>query len=161
MFVFDDGPTAHTAEILTLLKKYQQRAVFFLIGERIDRRRDIVKWIADDGHEVGNHTMTHPRLPLLTIAEQGDEIARCRDTITSTIGREPRAFRPPFVAYTPETLKLAVDLGHSELVLASSIGDYRLDAEGIVARAAGKGFIGLHELPQTVEALPRLPEAVA
>lgn len=156
MLIFDDGPTALTPRILDLLAQHNQRAVFFLIGDRIPDRRNTVERIIGEGHAVGNHTMSHQRLTLLEDAAVHSEIEWCRDAIAEVTGEEPTAFRPPFVAYTDRILEIAQDLGHDTMVLTPSLGDYALDPYEIVERAEGVEIIGLHELPQTLAALPQL-----
>lgn len=115
----------------------------------------------DEGHAIGNHTTSHPRLTELGSSAVMDEIASCRDAIEAVTGTPPRSFRPPFAAYDGRVLEIAGLLGHDRLVLAPSLGDYALSTEAIVERAVGADFLGLHELPQTVAALPRILEACA
>src|SRR5215831_7729661 len=60
---FDDGPNdPHTMRLLEVLARHNARATFFLIGKYVQQRPDIVRAIAAAGHEIGNHTFTHPNL---------------------------------------------------------------------------------------------------
>src|SRR4051812_7028333 len=61
---YDDGPNdPHTLHLLDVLAKHNVKATFFLVGRHIQQRPDIVRRIHVEGHEIGNHTQTHPRLP--------------------------------------------------------------------------------------------------
>src|SRR3954462_12496951 len=64
---YDDGPNdPHTLHLLDVLAKHEVRATFFLLGKFVQQRPEIVARIVAAGHAIGNHTQTHPRLPLLT-----------------------------------------------------------------------------------------------
>ena len=64
---FDDGPSEkYTGRILNLLKKYNVRATFFLVGTNVCMAPDIVKRESREGHELGNHTFTHPHMKTQT-----------------------------------------------------------------------------------------------
>ena len=71
---FDDGPSAWTPLVLDLLRENDARASFFLIGERVRERPDDVRRIVAEGHEVGSHTLTHPRLTEIPDDEVRSEI---------------------------------------------------------------------------------------
>ncbi|MCJ8014573.1 polysaccharide deacetylase family protein [Paenibacillus sp. KQZ6P-2] len=96
---FDDGPhPKNTLKILELLKKYDAKATFFMLGNRVDFYPDVVKKIADQGHELGNHTWDHKDLTTLSTAEAIQEVERTNQAIKSAAGREPTVFRPPYGA---------------------------------------------------------------
>jgi len=94
---FDDGPhPKNTLKILELLKKYDAKATFFMLGNRVDFYPDIVKEIANQGHELGNHTWDHNDLKTLSKAEAIQEVERTNQAIKSAAGRELTVFRPPY-----------------------------------------------------------------
>src|SRR3954467_14915230 len=67
---YDDGPNdPHTLHLLDVLAKHDVKATFFLVGRFVQQRPDIVARIVAEGHVIGNHTQTHPRLPLLNASE--------------------------------------------------------------------------------------------
>ncbi|MDR0269361.1 polysaccharide deacetylase family protein [Paenibacillus sp.] len=100
---FDDGPhPKDTLKILELLKKYDAKATFFMLGGRVDFYPDVVKKIADQGHELGNHTWDHKDLKTLSTAEAIQEVERTNQAIKSAVGREPTVFRPPYGARNKE-----------------------------------------------------------
>src|SRR5690242_9013336 len=66
---YDDGPNdPHTLRLLEVLAKHDARATFFLIGQFVEHRPDIVREILQAGHAIGNHTFTHPRLIFTSFA---------------------------------------------------------------------------------------------
>jgi peptidoglycan/xylan/chitin deacetylase (PgdA/CDA1 family) len=94
----DDGPDPQTTPaLLDLLESHQAKAVFFLIGVKAARHPDLVRMIAGRGHELGNHTHTHP-LAFFWCAGPGRtarEIDACSDAIEAAAGLRPRFFRSP------------------------------------------------------------------
>ncbi|MEK4485304.1 polysaccharide deacetylase family protein [Psychrobacillus sp. FSL H8-0484] len=96
---FDDGPhPKNTLKIIDLLDKYDAKATFFMLGNRVDFYPEIAKKVADEGHELGNHTWNHKDLTTLSKEEGIQEVEKTNETIKSATGREPTAFRPPYGA---------------------------------------------------------------
>src|SRR5580692_5349503 len=88
---FDDGPNDfYTPRLLDLLAQHQVRATFFLIGNFVRDRPEIVRQIHAAGHLIGNHTTTHPWLPLLSPRRVRNELAFCNATIEDAIGQRVR-----------------------------------------------------------------------
>lgn len=132
---YDDGPNdPHTGRLLDILDRHQVRATFFLIGRFVRQRPDIARAIADAGHLVGNHTMTHPLLVLRSPAEARRELAGCKAAIEDAIGQPAGLFRPPHGGRRPDVLRTARELG-MEPVMWNAMGcDWRcISAEEIVA----------------------------
>ena len=98
---FDDGPhPTLTPKLLDILKARQVRATFYLIGNRVTTWPDIVRRIAAEGHEIGNHSWSHPMLSKLSDAKVAEEIDRTSEAIYRVTGRPPVTFRPPYGAFT-------------------------------------------------------------
>ncbi len=93
---FDDGPGVATPAILDTLKRSGVRATFFLLGENVDRFPQLARRIADEGHEIANHTYSHPILIWKTPGKIAWEITRAQDVIERATGRRPKLFRPPY-----------------------------------------------------------------
>ena len=94
---FDDGPDpVFTPQVLDILAQFGAQATFFVIGKRAERYPEIIRAIADAGHEVGNHTYGHRPLWLLSPQQTRREIDRCAHGLTTILGEPPRYFRPPW-----------------------------------------------------------------
>jgi peptidoglycan-N-acetylglucosamine deacetylase len=94
---FDDGPTARTEEALTILGDHGARATFFMVGASITGHEPLLRKVVDQGHEIGNHSFHHPKLPSLA------EVKAASGLVRSITGVTPRSYRPPFGAITIET----------------------------------------------------------
>jgi len=93
---FDDGPSESTPALLEILEANQVPATFFMCGQNVRRWPGIARAVADRGHELGNHTDTHPRLDFHASDFIFHEIAMAQETILTTTGFTPRLFRAPF-----------------------------------------------------------------
>jgi cellulose synthase/poly-beta-1,6-N-acetylglucosamine synthase-like glycosyltransferase/peptidoglycan/xylan/chitin deacetylase (PgdA/CDA1 family) len=94
---FDDGPDGvYTPQILDILKKYNIKATFFTVGNNIEDNLSIVKRIIQEGHEIGNHTFTHPNISHLSQRQLGFELNAHNLLLQSLTGRGSLLFRPPF-----------------------------------------------------------------
>jgi len=98
---FDDGPhPVHTPALLDWLKEHQIKATFFVLGQNAKRYPELVKRIAAEGHEIGNHTWSHVKLTTAKPEVLRSEIKRTHDLIVSLTGKPPVSFRPPYGALT-------------------------------------------------------------
>src|SRR5437588_8991599 len=92
---FDDGPSESTPAILEILARHKIPATFFLCGANVDRLPAIARDIVAAGHEIGNHTYSHPYLFLRTRAGIAEELSRAQKAIHASTGATPRWFRAP------------------------------------------------------------------
>ena len=90
----EDTPT-----LIDILGRYQIRATFFVVGEWVDRCAESVKALHDAGHEVMNHSDTHPYMTKLAPAKQAAELNACSDRIEAITGVRPTLFRAPYGDY--------------------------------------------------------------
>jgi peptidoglycan-N-acetylglucosamine deacetylase len=98
---FDDGPSsANTPRLLEMLKQRNIKATFFLIGQNAAANPDIVRQILADGHEIGNHSWTHPQLSKLSDDRVKTEITKTQEAIKEASGFTPTILRPPYGAIT-------------------------------------------------------------
>lgn len=106
---FDDGPDPKsTIQILEILKKYDAKATFFMLGSRVEYYPDAAKAVKLEGHEIGNHSWNHPDLSKMPIANALEEINRTRDIIQKVTGEKPTVFRPPYGAFTDQLSKQTI-----------------------------------------------------
>ena len=146
---FDDGPSESTPALLDVLAAHQVTATFFMCGKNVRRCPDIARAVAAAGHEIGNHSDSHPRLHFRSPEFIYRELALAQETIRAATGQIPRLFRAPFgvrwfgMRSAQKRLQL---LG----VMWTIIGrDWRLPATQVatrVLRNAGNGaIICLHD----------------
>ncbi len=98
LITIDDGPDPHdTPLLLDLLDRYQTKAVFFMIGEKVRAHPELAQEVVRRGHEIGNHTMTHPQASFWCAGpwRTRREIEDCQKTIGEITGVMPRWFRAP------------------------------------------------------------------
>ncbi|HEY3416079.1 MAG TPA: polysaccharide deacetylase family protein, partial [Armatimonadota bacterium] len=93
---FDDGPNPlYTPSILAELKRYNAHATFFLVGKMVQLYPDLATQIMGEGHELANHTYTHPNITKLSKNEVIAEVLRNRTMIKDVTGVQTYLFRPP------------------------------------------------------------------
>jgi peptidoglycan-N-acetylglucosamine deacetylase len=111
LLTFDDGPDPKvTPKVLDVLKKYDARAVFFLIGKNAESYPDLVRRMIAEGHIIGNHTYSHSNLfDLLASKAMQVELLKTQQLILEISGVSIRWFRPPFGVTNP-MLKKALNL---------------------------------------------------
>ncbi len=160
----DDGPDRRdTPAILDLLSRHQAKAAFFVIGRKVDALRELVWQAHRSGHQIGNHTYSHPSGFFWALGSSATrlEIERGRDSITAATGQAPAVFRSP-VGMTNPFVHPALD--GQRLIGWSASGLDGLSARGgaVVDRLMKKlrpgAILVLHEggAPGRVETLARL-----
>jgi peptidoglycan/xylan/chitin deacetylase (PgdA/CDA1 family) len=111
---FDDGPTQeYTPQILEILRQNNTKATFFVVGKRVRQSCDLLRQIYQEGHEIGNHTDTHPYLTRVTKESQRQEIQNTQLSVNRCLNFNypMNWFRAPYGDQNPETLGLVRELG--------------------------------------------------
>ena len=108
---FDDGPSRWTPLMLDLLHEHEARATFFVIGARVREHPELVKRIVAEGHELGSHTLTHPRLTEIPEDEVRAEITGGLDAVEEVLGDRPKLFRAPGFYADRRELAIVEELG--------------------------------------------------
>lgn len=123
---FDDGPNpAATPRLLDLLDRHKVRATFFLIGNYVRACPELARETAARGHQICNHTQTHPNLFWLGRARLRQELEHCQVAIGEAIGQTPRWMRPPFGGRGPFLDAIAKQMGFRGVVMWTQIpGDW-------------------------------------
>lgn len=101
-----------TPKILEILRKYNVKTTFFLVGFWIENNPDMAKRIVEEGHEIGNHSSTHPKMGGLSEEKIYEELKRTHDIIKETTGFETTLFRPPFGDYSNTLIRAAEKFGY-------------------------------------------------
>jgi peptidoglycan-N-acetylglucosamine deacetylase len=120
---FDDGPGDATPAVLDALAELKLRATFFVIGQQVPERADLLRRMVDAGHEVGVHAWEHPNL-VDAPDRAADELDRCSAIVRETTGNSPRLFRPPLGAWTPDLVTAAEQRGMTTVLWDVNPHDY-------------------------------------
>ncbi|MGM9790405.1 MAG: polysaccharide deacetylase family protein [Candidatus Cryptobacteroides sp.] len=110
---FDDGPEpGRTEKILDVLAERNAKAVFFLIGSKIEGNEALVERMLAEGHRVGIHSWSHSwTFPLMSVSQMSDEIERCGKTLEGIAGGPVKFFRPPFGVVNPTVARVVRRFG--------------------------------------------------
>lgn len=112
-FTFDDGPhPVYTHQVLEIFRRAGGRATFFMIGKEMEAHPEIAAEVHREGHEIANHTYTHPDLTKLTIEEAGGELQLAENLVQEVTGQPARCFRPPYFGVNDDILSLAAERGY-------------------------------------------------
>jgi peptidoglycan-N-acetylglucosamine deacetylase len=123
---FDDGPNpAITAHLLELLGRHDAHATFFVVGKFARECPGLLKEIAARGHQLGNHSDTHPNLFFCGPNETRLELLRCTDAIQQAVWAAPTWFRPPFGYRSPWLSEIVHRLGMRTVIWTVLPGDWR------------------------------------
>jgi cellulose synthase/poly-beta-1,6-N-acetylglucosamine synthase-like glycosyltransferase/spore germination protein YaaH/peptidoglycan/xylan/chitin deacetylase (PgdA/CDA1 family) len=96
---FDDGPDPRwTPQVLDILKRHNIKASFFMIGANVAAYPDLVQRVFAEGHEIGNHSFTHPNMMHASPERVRLELVACQRALEAVLGRSVTLFRPPFNA---------------------------------------------------------------
>lgn len=108
---FDDGPhPTYTVQVLDLLEQYGAKGTFFLVGEHAEKNPEIVFRMHEYGHEIANHTYTHPFTT--SIPKIMEEIKQTNDALFSITGDSPKLFRPVEGNYNEQLVDAVVKEGY-------------------------------------------------
>jgi cellulose synthase/poly-beta-1,6-N-acetylglucosamine synthase-like glycosyltransferase/spore germination protein YaaH/peptidoglycan/xylan/chitin deacetylase (PgdA/CDA1 family) len=174
---FDDGPDRRwTPKILDILKEKKVPGIFFVIGDQANRAPDLLKREYNEGHEIGNHTWTHPQFDEISRTQLKWELNLTQRLIESTLGVKSLFFRPPYgIDHQPEYAEEVAQLPYPQelgyIIVGQRIDpdDWRMTedkrqrpaqeiADEVVRQAKNGNIVLLHdgggERAQTVAALP-------
>ena len=105
---FDDGPhPKYTNEILDILKEYNIKATFFVLGLHAEKYPDVIKRIVEEGHEIGNHSYSHLDMKKSTKKLIKSELERTQNIVYSITNKKPNVFRPPYGNYNEDVIDVA------------------------------------------------------
>lgn len=133
---FDGAPRPPCTDVLLgSLDRHEVRATFFLEGHRLVDEADCARRIVTAGHEIANHSYSHPNLDELDIADAVEEVLRAGEIIERETGVVTDQFRPPWGRLRPEMTEAIHATGHDVVLWNKSVRDWEgPDASAIAAR---------------------------
>lgn len=159
---FDDGPHgAYTPLLLKMLKDRGIKATFFVVGQCVAEYPEITKQITTDGHEIANHSWSHPLLTKMSESSVRDQIDRTHNVIRQTTGVTPVLFRPPYGGFTANQRAWAhANWGYSSILWDVDSNDWKTKSaakteSAILAQTQPGSIILCHDIHKTtVDAMP-------
>jgi cellulose synthase/poly-beta-1,6-N-acetylglucosamine synthase-like glycosyltransferase/peptidoglycan/xylan/chitin deacetylase (PgdA/CDA1 family)/spore germination protein YaaH len=122
---FDDGPDPEwTPKILDILKKYDVKGTFFMIGEEAQDNVGLMQRVYREGHEIGNHTFTHPDISEISQRQVDLQLNLTKSLFEAELGVQPVYFRPPYsIDQEPDTNDQAAPIAHIQSLGYVIVGD--------------------------------------
>lgn len=122
-------------QILDILDRKNVKITFFMVGDWIDKYQDAIKKINEAGHEIANHSNTHPHVNNLTYTENVNEIQKCNDKIYNITGKKNKLYRAPYGEYNDNVLLAATDNNFYVIQWNIDTLDYNnLDSDQMIER---------------------------
>ena len=165
---FDDGPHAtNTPKLLDMAAKRHIKLTFFVLGECIEQNPGVLRREVAEGHEIGNHSWSHPNLVKLSDEGVRNQLQRTEDIIGQTTGIRPKLMRPPYGELTKRQRQwVNHDFGYKVILWDVDPLDWKrpgsiVVAQRIVAGARPGSIILSHDIhPPTIEAMPQVFDAL-
>jgi peptidoglycan/xylan/chitin deacetylase (PgdA/CDA1 family) len=159
---FDDGPNARlTSQLLDLLDAHHIKVTFFVIGQNVTQHPEIVSRAAREGHEIGNHSWSHPNLGKMSDEVVRRELQKTDDAIRSATGNRPNLMRPPYGSITARQKKwIKEEFGYKIILWDVDPLDWKRPGPAavcnrIVRNIRAGSIILSHDIhPGTIEAMP-------
>ena len=143
----DEGyENGYTAVILDVLKEKQCPAVFFVTMDYVKKNPDLIQRMIDEGHVIGNHSLTHPAagLPTLSMEEQVEEIMAVHRYVEENFGYTMYLFRYPAGIHSEQSLALVQQLGYRSVFWSFAYRDWETNNQPDVAQSLTKVVDCLH-----------------
>jgi len=159
---FDDGPSATlTPKLLDLLAAHHMKATFFVVGQNAADHPDILRRAVKEGHEIANHSWSHPNLGKMSDDAVRREVQKTDDAISAAIGKRPTLLRPPYGSITARQKHwIHEEFGYRIIIWDVDPLDWKRPGPSVVTSRILKethaGSIVLaHDIhPPTLEAMP-------
>ena len=152
-----------TETLINILKEYDAKATFFVVGAWVDKYPESVKQLSDAGHQVMNHSNTHPYMTKIDSVQKLDELNTCNRKIEEITGVKPTLFRAPYGDYNNATLEAAESAGMYTIQWDVDSLDWRDNAtsqsicERVTSKVKNGSIILFHnDADHTPEALPNI-----
>jgi peptidoglycan-N-acetylglucosamine deacetylase len=159
---FDDGPGKYADKLLDTLKKYKSKATFLLEGQYVKSRPAFAKRMVVEGHEIGNHSYTHPHLRDLSEDKVREELDKTQAIVKQATGKYPTIIRPPYGELDSRVQAIATEMKMPILLWNGGSRDWATKNETaiyneVLKNAKRDGVILMHDwVEQTVKVMPKL-----
>lgn len=169
---FDDGPDDYfTPKVLDILKEYDVKATFFVVGSFANKYRDVLERIDDEGHVIASHGWSHKNFTKISKKRAIEELTRTNDLIEEVTGKTNTLFRLPYGAYNKKVLRIVADQGFHNIYWSIDPRDWSgIPPREILADVKKNlkpgSIILLHSfgshksIPNTIKALPEIIEYI-
>jgi peptidoglycan/xylan/chitin deacetylase (PgdA/CDA1 family) len=160
---YDDGPhPVNTPRLLDILAARNIKATFYVIGNSVNQNPGVLRRTVAEGHEIGNHSQTHPLLSKLGDSQLRQEMQRCEDSIGRAAGIRPRTMRPPYGGLLQRQRQLVLnEFGYPTILWSVDPLDWKrpgasVIASRIVSGTTPGGIVLAHDLhTQTIDSMPQ------
>ncbi|GHH96570.1 polysaccharide deacetylase family protein [Neobacillus kokaensis] len=151
----------YLSDMLATLKKHNVSASFFLEGNWVKKNPELAKMIVSAGHEVGNHSYSHPDMAKLTAAQAREQMVKTNEIIEAATEVKCNLFAPPSGSYRDETVKVAKELNMKTVMWTVDTVDWKKPTpEVLINRVMGKidngSMVLMHPTESTAASLDRL-----
>jgi peptidoglycan/xylan/chitin deacetylase (PgdA/CDA1 family) len=165
---FDDGPHAtNTPKLLEMAAERHIKLTFFVLGECVEQNPDVLRQEVAAGHEIGNHSWSHPNLAKLSDANVRSQLQRTQDIVVQTAGIKPKLMRPPYGELTKrQRILVNHEFGYKVILWDVDPLDWKrpgsdIVAQRIIAGARPGSIILSHDIhPPTIAAMPQVFDAL-
>lgn len=165
---FDDGPSKHTHRLLDVFADYGGKGTFFVIGNILENRTDVLQRMIAEGHEIGGHSWDHRQLTKLGSTDLNRQLTGTQTKILELTGTEATLLRPPYGSYNSNVKNMCADLGIVMVNWSLDTLDWKYKDEAkicetILSEVQDRDIILCHDLHgSTVDAMERvIPELIA
>lgn len=160
---FDDGPHAtNTPRLLDILRSRNVKATFYVVGTNVKRYPHILKRMIAEGHEIGNHTVTHGNLTKMSPDQIRQELRTSHEAITAATGVPPKTMRPPYGAITASQKSwIRQEFGYPSILWNVDPEDWKKPGSSVVASrlvngARPGGILLVHDIHSaSIDAMPQ------
>jgi len=155
---------ANTDGILDILDQYDVKTTFFLVGFWAEKHPDLVAELVARGHEIGNHSATHPHMAQMSEAQVREELRQCSELVRSITGKPTTLFRPPYGEYNDSVVRVSREEGYECVQWNVDSLDWKnISAQDMISRCTknlspGDVVLFHNDSKYILEALPQILE---
>jgi peptidoglycan-N-acetylglucosamine deacetylase len=151
----------YISDMLATLKKHNVSASFFLEGNWVKKNPELAKMIVSAGHEVGNHSYSHPDMAKLTAAQAREQMVKTNEIIEAVTEKKVEWFGPPSGSYRDETVKIASELNMKTVLWTVDTVDWKKPTPDVlinrvISKIDNGSMVLMHPTDSTAKSLDRL-----